>query len=208
MHGHDVAERQQVVENREDALLHLTGVLGAGDEHDLFGEVENDGGLGSRAVLCRIRVKCRREEQGKLRHVIFRLQRIRPDEQLPPKQTMPGSLRDHADRHGIGGVGAGKAVLHENILSLPIGQHTFVKGVELLPVHRLIHRAPVNRGFGARLADDVFVLGRTPCELPGSDHKRPTARQHAFVALDGVLDQLCRAEIPICGLNIAEAMSA
>ncbi len=54
VHGQHVLVRQRLVQDGEDALLHFTGVLGAGDDHDFLLEIENDRGLGPRAVLLRI----------------------------------------------------------------------------------------------------------------------------------------------------------
>ena len=66
MHRHHVPEGEQVVQNREDALLHFAGVFASGDQHDFLREIDDDGGLGSCSILGRIGVKRGGEEQGEL----------------------------------------------------------------------------------------------------------------------------------------------
>ncbi len=57
VHGEDALLRQQVVHHAEDALLDLAGVLGAADQHQALGEVDQDEGRGAGAVGRRIGVQ-------------------------------------------------------------------------------------------------------------------------------------------------------
>ena len=56
--------RQQVVEHREDGLLHLAGVPGAPDQHDPLGEVDRHEGAAPGAVPRGVGVELGRVEHG------------------------------------------------------------------------------------------------------------------------------------------------
>ena len=51
VHRQHALQRQRVVEDGEDRLLDLAGVVRAADEHELLAEVDEDEDLGARAVL-------------------------------------------------------------------------------------------------------------------------------------------------------------
>lgn len=110
---------------------------------------------------------------------------------------MPGPLRDHADRKLKRGVRAGETVVNENILPLPEIQHPLHQPVEMGFGHRLIHRAPVHRRFGAGLADNVLVLGRAARELAGAHYQRATFGKRPFFPLDRLFHQLRVTQIPV-----------
>ena len=141
-----------------------------------------------------------------MRHVIAGLLRVGPDEQLPREQIVPGQLADHADGHAVFRVGADEAILHVDVVALPEGHHLGVQAVEMGFGERLIDVAPLHVGVGGFVAHDEFVLGRTPGELAGADYERAAAGEIAFAALDGVLQQLRRTEVPVRNIEVAEAL--
>src|SRR4051812_47403535 len=98
MHGEDAARRQQVIHDREGRLLHLAGITGAADQYDAFLEIDDDGGLGIRAVLAGVGWELRREKDGELGSV--RIGGVGPDEKLAAEEAVPGELADDADRKG------------------------------------------------------------------------------------------------------------
>src|SRR5260370_11820290 len=71
---------------------------------------------------------------------------------------------------------------------------------------RLVDVAPLHVGVGGFVAYYEFVLGRTPRELPGPDDKRAAAGKISFPALDGMLQQLRRTEVPVRDIEVAEAL--
>ncbi len=186
----------------------FAGVFSSGDQDDFLGEIDNDRGLGACAVLLRVGKECGREKEGELRDMFFAVARFRPHEQLVGKQGVPGALRDDADGHLEGRVGARETILYKYFLAFPELQHTFKKAVELRLRHGLVHRAPIYRRFRSRLADDVLIFRRPAGELAGADDQCSSARQCAFTALDGVLHKLWCAEIPVRVSHILKPVAA
>ena len=70
MHRQYVFWRQQIIQQREDRLLHLARVARAHDQHQPAFEIDHDAGLRARAVALRIALEVRREHQRELRLVI------------------------------------------------------------------------------------------------------------------------------------------
>src|SRR5579862_8994517 len=104
--------------------------------------------------------------------MIFGLQRVGPQEKLTGEESMPGALRDHTNRKSEGWVGAGVAILHEELVALPGTDQAVVNLIEDLLRHGLIDGTPIHRRFGRGLAHYVLILGRTTCELTGSHSQR------------------------------------
>ncbi len=206
VHGENIPLGQNVVEDGEDGFLHLARIARAGDEHDFALEVDDDGVFGVRSVLSGVRMEARNEEQRELGHVVFRLLRVRPDEQLPREQTMPGALRDHANRHGVFRVRAREAVVDEQILALKERQQLRVEPGELLCRHRLVHRSPIHDGFGHLVAHNELVFWRTAGELPRPDDVRAAGRKQAFMPMYRSFKQLRRPQIPVSDVNVFEAV--
>ena len=91
MHRHHALFRQQVVEDGEDRLLHLAGIMRAADEDEAVGEVERDDGFAARAVAGRIGLEARQVDDGEFRREAQALRRH--DQQVLDEQRVPGTAR-------------------------------------------------------------------------------------------------------------------
>ena len=135
--------------------------------------------------------------------MVFGIAHAGTDEQLEGEQAMPRILTDHAQREGVLRIGPDKAVLNEDVASVPEGLHAGIKTIELSLGHGLVHAAPLNGGVGDLVFDDEFVLGRPPGELSGADHQRAAAREVSFAPFDGLFHQPCGAKVPIGRVDMA-----
>ena len=111
VHREHAPLRHEVVHDREDALLHLAGVLGAEDDELAVFEAEVDarrrGHAGGVAVgRERARVVDREVGLAEVRQLVRR----RPDEHVVHEQRVVGPRADHADLDAIVRVPAGEAV--------------------------------------------------------------------------------------------------
>jgi hypothetical protein len=74
------------------------------------------------------------------------------------KQAVPRLLGDDPDRQAIARIGAGIAVLDEELLALAIVQHPLMHGIELGGLDRPVDLAPPDLVFARGLADDELVV--------------------------------------------------
>jgi hypothetical protein len=100
---------------------------------------------------------------------------------------MPGALRDHTDRKSESWVGAGVAVLNEELVAFPGADQAIVNLIEDLLRHGLIDGTPINRRFGRGLANYVLVLGRTARELTGPHRQRSAVGKQTLMTLQSLL---------------------
>ena len=82
MHRHHALGRQQVVEIGEDRLLHLAGIGGAADQHDLLGEIHRDHGLAAAAVALGIGAEAGQVDDGEFGEVAQDVFLRRADQQV------------------------------------------------------------------------------------------------------------------------------
>src|SRR3970040_1337667 len=68
------------------------------------------------------------------------------------------------------GVGASETVPHEQVPALQVPQHPLLQAVELLRLHRTIHRSPPNVFFARRLSHHELVVWRAGGVFAGADH--------------------------------------
>src|SRR5699024_8861958 len=105
----------------EYRLLDLPGVSGAGDEHQLLREVDDDGRLGVGAVHLGNAVEIRGYHQGEICVAeVLKLLGGGADQELVDEQILAGQLVDDAELSGIFLICAGKSVEHEQILLLQV----------------------------------------------------------------------------------------
>ena len=64
------------------------------------------------------------------------------DEHVPREQAVPGLLGDDADRQPVARVGAGVAVLHEELAALDVVEQPLVQRVEVPRLDRPVDLAP------------------------------------------------------------------
>src|SRR5205807_4912462 len=99
-------------------------------------------------------------------------------------------------------------ILNENVLSFPEVQHTLEQSVELSLAHRLVHRSPVDRIFGAGFANEILIFRRPSGELAGVDHEGSAGCERSFATLNRLLDQLRVSQVPISSLVFVQSMPA
>src|SRR5689334_21283207 len=103
---------------------------------------------------------------------------------------MPGELADYAQGQAVGGVGAHETILHINVVALPECEHPRVQTVEVGFGNRLVHRAPLNSGFGDLIANYEFVFGRAPRELTRANHECAVVGETPLAPLDRMFEEL------------------
>ena len=158
VHGEHSPLRQHVVQDAEDRLLDLAGVVGAPDEDAVLTEVQDHERLGVRSVHLRTGVEMRRGDDDDLRPVHPRRGRRSPDEHIAGEQAVPGRLGDHPNRDAIERVSPDKAVLNEEVPSLQVRQEPLVEALELLGIHGPVDGPPPNAAGAGGLADDELVV--------------------------------------------------
>ena len=159
VHRQDALRRQQIVEHREDRLLHLARVPGPADQHQLLGEVEHDEGAGPGAVARGIGLEVGSVEDGEAGTEVGELGRQRAEEHVPHEQRVPRVRRDEPNREPVRRVRAAEEVLHEELARVEIGPHVLVQPLER---RRVVPRVllPPDAIAGALLLEQELVLGR------------------------------------------------
>src|SRR5207248_11026514 len=121
------------------------------------------------------------------------------DEQVAREETVPGELRDDADREAELRVGAGKAVLDEQFLAFERAEQFAVQKVELRRLHRPVHLAPGDVMFARRVADDEFVVRRAAGMLTCAAGERSFGGDHRLAPLHGLFVERGRRQVPVNG---------
>ena len=163
VHREDVALRREVVEQREHALLHLAGILGAEDHHLLRFERQVDARLRGHPV----RPLVGRKPAGVVDHGVgvaevgeFLLRG--PDQHRVHEQSVVRPRADHANLEPVGRIPAGEGV--DAVEDLP-GVEVVLRPLEIdqegLLVDRHVHAAPPDVVLTRRVSQDPLVFWRT-----------------------------------------------
>ncbi|MHC2191464.1 hypothetical protein ACVJF1_004097 [Bradyrhizobium diazoefficiens] len=196
VHRHHAALGQIVVQRGEDRLLHLAGIVGAADQHDLAGEVDRDDVLRLAAMALRIGAEARHVDDGELGREGRQLDRLGADQQRADEQRMPGELSEHAGLDPVGRIGAAVEVLREQALAFGVLEEVLIERLELLRGDRLV-AGPPHLLVGGGVAHRELVLGAAARELAGVGAQRTVGRQHRLARGERVLIELRRAEVPV-----------
>ena len=159
VHRQHALQRQRVVENREDRLLDLAGVVRAADEHHSSPKFtktktsERDPWLAGSLLKLGASMtvnsgRCSTRFSG----IVLRQKHV------PREEVVPRKLVDDADREPVLAVGARPGVEDVEIFVLQIRHHVLVQRVELGFVHRPVHVAPMDVPFAGRLAHEELVV--------------------------------------------------
>lgn len=183
MHRHDALRRQQVVQHREDRLLHLAGVGRAADEDDAIGQVAGNDGFGAAAMAGRIGAEARQIDDGQLRQETFQGVTLGTNQQIADEERVPGEFGHYPRWQGVIRVGAADQVLNEKIAAFRMGQHVLMQHGEMFRRHRLVV-VPPDLAVGIAVADDELVLGRTAGVLTGQRTKCTICCQLRLAATD------------------------
>ena len=168
--------------------------------------MHHDERLGASPVQLRVGVELWDVDHGEARDVVLGRGPIRPDEDLPGEQIVPGILRHDPDRDPMGGVDPCKAVLHVDVASLQIGEEPPVESVEAGRIEGAIDRSPPDPILGGGLLHHELVIGR-PARILTSSHDQGSAGcQQTFAPPDGVLDEGRRAQVPIGLIDVKNSV--
>ena len=122
VHRHHALQRQQIVEDGEDALLHLASVRRAADQDGLAFEIHRHDGFAAAAVAGRIGLEAGQIDDGIFRHEGGQIGQFRAHQQGADEQAVPGKFGDDAHLHAVFGLAAAKKILHEQVaLALQCG---------------------------------------------------------------------------------------
>ena len=122
MHAQDALFWQDVVQQREDGFLELSGVPRAADEDEFAGEVEDDEHFGTGVIALWIGGESRRVNQ-----VPGRLEGgqsggvLLADEHVAGEETVPRHLGDYPHRQPEMRIGAGVEILNEDVATVQVG---------------------------------------------------------------------------------------
>src|SRR3546814_703808 len=111
VHRHHALYGEQIVEDAEYRLLHLAGIGGAADQHELLGEIDRDHRLAARAMLRGIGTKARQVDDR-----IFAVERRefgrgRAAEQGTDELAVPREFGDDLDADAMLGLRAAEGLL-------------------------------------------------------------------------------------------------
>ena len=158
MHRQNVARGQLVIQNGEDRFLGLARVLSAQNQHHAFCEIHRDAGFRARPIDGRVHFKIGRENYREV-HREFVIRDIPLlQQQLPGEEGVPRTLRDHPYPQRIHRIRAAKTILYKQLLPFEEPVQPSLNAVENFRTHGLVHRSPVDGGFGGEIADNVLVL--------------------------------------------------
>ncbi len=200
VHRQHIHVRQQEVLHGEHGFLHFTGVLHAGDQHLLLGEVDDHAAIGIGAVTLGYALEERGVEDAPLAQT-GRVELLGGDEQAAAEQVVPGGLGGHLDRQVVLGIGTDMDMGHEAVTLADIGFDAAPQGFEVARRERTVDRAPGDLVLGAGLFDDEAVSRRTTRAVPGLHHQRAIGGQFALSALDGFFNQLSGADVGVHGVG-------
>ena len=201
MHRQHAAQRQQVIQDREDRFLVLTGVTRAADQDFTRREVHRDGHIRSRAVTRRIRLERRRRHHGELRLEAGEVRRRRHDEQIADEQVLPRELMDEANRQAIFRIGARVEVLHEELLALQVVDDVAPEDVEVRKLDWLVDLAPPDLRFARGFLHHELVVRRAAGMRAGPADERPLLREQAFLPANGMLVERSRGQVEMDGFR-------
>mmetsp|Transcript_3864 Transcript_3864/g.12892 ORF Transcript_3864/g.12892 Transcript_3864/m.12892 type:complete len:667 (-) Transcript_3864:49-2049(-) len=172
VHREDAPEREQVVHEREDALLVLAAVVGAVDDRELPLEVEGDGDVAVQAVRLPALVPQRARVDDREVHALVRRQeareRLGPDEHVRHEVLLPRELVHEADVDARARARAAVQVRDVDFVeAVEVVDGPREELVEDLGPHGLVHGAPpeVLLRLGAGAPHGPLVARRPAREL-------------------------------------------
>jgi len=160
MHWHNAAGRKQVVECREDSLLHFAGIRAPADQHDLAREIEGDHSFTTHAVAFGASLETRAAKHCEFGNEFRKVAAIRADQQVPDKERVPSLFREDSGSHFIAGISACQEILGIQCLPGTV-RNKIVQQRLKLPRRHLSIIVPPDGGFCFVIEYNVFVLRTT-----------------------------------------------
>ena len=209
VHREDAALREEVVHHREHRLLDLAGVGGAADQDLAALEVHDHEDFGSGLVLVGGGAEAGGGDHRELRAVfVERFLVPGADEHVPGEEALPGLGGDDPDGESVLGVGAGVAVLDEQVAALEVGGHPPAQAGVPLGGEGVVVATPPDVGVGVRFADHVLVVRGAAGELAGAHHDGAAVGQRGFAAEDRLLGERRGGQVPEHPPGVADAAGA
>ncbi len=159
VHREDILLRHQEVHDREDTLLDLTGIGGAGNQDFLLGIIDKDRCFTVYPVGLRIAVEAGGYNDGKIGFAeIIKLFFRRTNQQLMNEQVLRCIFVDDPELFGADGICTGKAVKDIKVAALQIGAHFGTDRVVFRFGNRTVDLAPCNAVMNLRNINNEFVV--------------------------------------------------
>ncbi len=194
-----VLDGHEVVHDREDTLLHLTGVLGTEDNHLATLEVDlNRGGRGhtSGETVGRELAGVVDDEVGLTK--VLELLLGRADQHVVHEESVVGTRANDTDLEAVLGVPACETVKDIDVVTgVEVVDGTLTVDLEGVLVHLDVDGAPPDVVLGGLLVDDTLVLGRTTGLLTGVVDQGTGGRDDGTLLLDGVLVKLGNGSVTL-----------
>ncbi len=206
VHRHHAFGGQQVVENAEDALLHLAGIFGAADQDQLLFEIDRDHGLAARPVAFGVGLEAGQVDDGVFGHETVELGFGRTHQQRADELVVPRQLVDHPDIDPVLGLRAAEQVGDEKLALVRHRlEEIFLERGEMRRRHRGIVVPPYGV-FGFGVADDELVLRAAARVLARFDHQRTVLGTAPLAALQRGGGQLFRSQVGMNGGGSLDAL--
>ena len=181
VHRHDALLGEEVVEDREDRLLHLASIGRAADQNELLRKVHGNDRLAARAMTRRISLEAGQIDDRIFRNEISQIGRFRTHKQGADEEIMPGELIDHADFHAIFRLRATEQIGDvKRALLAKRREEIFLQRCKLFRRHRTIDVPPPDGIFRLGIAHDELVLGGTAGVLTRGHHEGTILGEQAF----------------------------
>ncbi len=178
---------RKVVHRREDRLLDLARVAGAEDQDLMLLEVDEDAGLGVRAIDRRIALAARSCKDREVRRAIrCKLFIGRTHEELLREECLACQLADDLELAGVCPVRASIGMDHIEVTLCKVGADLLLDVLVAFDAHRHIHGAPGNLVMHIRRIDNEAVLRRASRILAGVDCECAGRGQLALALLQGL----------------------
>ena len=137
-------------------------------------------------------------KEGKIQNRQLRLETTRAlnrGEKMPRKERMPGVFGQNPNIQPMRWRGAGIEILREERHTTRVRQHVLMQSAKLLRRHRKIV-VPPDRRLGQRVADDKFVVRRSPCVGAGFHDESARRGCDSLAASDRFAVEFARLAIP------------
>ena len=171
VHREDVDFGQDIIHDREDALLDFARILRTGNQHDFLFIVDQDRRFAVSVVDFGDAFEARCRNDGEIGREVLELIGCRTDQKLVDEQVLRSKFVDDTETLGVFWIGTRETVEDEQLAVLQIGNGFVIDFVKSLLCHRHIDFTPGNLIVNAFAVDDEFVIGRAAGIFSGVDYQ-------------------------------------
>ena len=163
----------------------------------MLGKIDQHKGARIGAVARRIGRQAGRVQYGEFGLEIVELARVRLQKHVAGEKRLPSVLADHPYPQPEIGVGAGVAILHEQLAIIEIIDDAAVQAFEIGPFERPVDIAPPDSVGSRGILDDEFIVGRAAGMLARQSDQRTVGGKQRFAAPHRLLAERWCARIPV-----------